>query len=285
MTEPLLRLLERCPLPAVGGDKHHRGTAVIVAGSECCPGAAVLAATAALRAGAGRVQIITAPAVATAVAIAVPESYVIGWDGGTSALPAEAISRLTAADAVLVGPGLDDDAACAARVIAAQLDARTPLLLDAQALAGVPDLLTHSMCLLCMPNRDEAEQLAASLDIGADVTSDDLAARLARRIGGPVAVRGEHTALADGDASYRHEGPPSLGTAGSGDVLAGIAVGLATRGLEHATALGWAIAVHSAAGEQLAAGRPNPGYLARELVDLLPAAFDKLRDEGQPDVK
>jgi NAD(P)H-hydrate repair Nnr-like enzyme with NAD(P)H-hydrate dehydratase domain len=61
MTELLPTLLERNPLPPVGGDKHDRGTAVIVAGTERCPGAAILAATAALRAGAGRVQIITAP--------------------------------------------------------------------------------------------------------------------------------------------------------------------------------------------------------------------------------
>ena len=65
-TVDIAQLLEAHPLPAVAGDKGERGTLVLVAGSPNCPGAAILSATAALRAGVGRVQVVTHPELVTA---------------------------------------------------------------------------------------------------------------------------------------------------------------------------------------------------------------------------
>jgi ADP-dependent NAD(P)H-hydrate dehydratase len=277
MTQPLAALIAASPLPPVAGDKHRRGDAVVVAGSDRCPGAATLAATAALRAGVGRVQIITSSHIATAVGIAVPEAYVIGWTVGDS-LPAEGRDYLRAADAVLVGPGLDYEADSIACAIASPVQATTPLLMDARSLHAVPDLLDRKLRVLCMPNEDEANDLVARLAITTTDRPENLARAIAQRTGAPAAVRGDITFLADGSNTYFHEGPPSLGTAGSGDVFAGIAVGLTARGIDPMVALAWTIASHAAAGERLAAGRPNPGYLAREIGDALPGALDALRD-------
>src|SRR5688572_22692543 len=77
-------LLRRWPLPppAKEGSKEGRGRALIIAGAEEMPGAAILASTAALRAGAGKVRVATAKAAALAVGAAVPELFVLGIAGG-----------------------------------------------------------------------------------------------------------------------------------------------------------------------------------------------------------
>jgi len=280
MTEQLSNLVDASPLPPVTGDKRERGSAVIVAGSEACPGAAVLAATAALRVGVGRVQIITTPPVATSIAIAVPESYVIAW-AADEELPSEARAQLEAARAVLVGPGLGDDARRRLCAVAAHLAPSTPLLVDALALAGVPHLLERGVHPVCLPNADEARELTSQLAIAENLPLDNVARAIAERTSAPCAVRGEETFLSDGSGIYAHRGPPSLGTAGSGDVLSGAAVGLVGRGISPLPALGWAIAAHSASGRRLDAGRANPGYLARELVDALPDALDRPLGVGE----
>src|SRR3954463_14163717 len=107
------RSLRRWPLPAPGESKYSRGDVVVIGGAAGSPGAAILAGRAALRAGAGRLRLAVAESVAAAVAVAVPEAAVVALAedgaghvaGGRLAGQAEALGG---ADAVLVGPGLDD---------------------------------------------------------------------------------------------------------------------------------------------------------------------------------
>lgn len=270
-------LLAANPLPPIGGDKRDRGTLLLVAGGEGCPGAAVLAAVAALRIGAGRVQVVCHPTVTTAVGIAVPEALVVGWDGA-GPLPEAVAGRVGSAAAVCVGPGLEAGADHAARAVAEHLPPGTPLLLDAQALPAAADLRRQH--LLVLPNLGEATDLAA--DLGLDPPSGDDAADLARalalELGSVAAVRGEETVVAGSEGTWTSTGDPGLGTAGSGDVLVGLAAGLAARGLPELVTVGWAVAVHAAAGRHLGGGRPNPGYLARELPDAVPEAVTSLGD-------
>jgi hydroxyethylthiazole kinase-like uncharacterized protein yjeF len=271
---PLHELLAANPLPPIDGDKLDRGVAVIVAGSEECPGAARLAATAALRVGAGKVQIVTAPAVAIPLGVAVPEALVVAWDPDQP--PTERVKELaTRADVVLVGPGLDAGSAAVARAVADHLDPSTPLLLDAHALDATRDLAGHRLVLL--PNAAEASDLAdGSRDRRPDVES--LADELAASFGAVVAVRGESTAIAAREARWIASGHPGLGTAGSGDVLAGATTGFVARGLEPLAAIGWAVAAHAVAGRLAseACGGPSYGYMASDLVDRLPAAVGEL---------
>ena len=103
-------LLAGWPLSGDDGDKHDRGTALVVGGSAETPGAALLAGTAALHIGAGRLQIATGAKIATAVAVAMPEARVIPIDEAEAGPLAE---LLAAADAVVIGPGIDDIVASA----------------------------------------------------------------------------------------------------------------------------------------------------------------------------
>jgi len=99
-----------------------------------------------------------------------------------------------------------------------------------------------------------------------------LAHELARTNGGPVAVRGPVTVVADGqDCWLFDDAPPGLGTPGSGDVFVGALGGLLACGSEPVAALGWAVALHAEAGARLARD-VTVGYLASEILRELPYA-------------
>jgi ADP-dependent NAD(P)H-hydrate dehydratase len=261
---PLTELLGDHPLPAATGDKGDRGTLVLVAGTAECPGAAILAAEAALRSDSGRVQVLTDPTVAAQVAVAVPEVLAVAFDPDDP-------HRLEHAGAVCAGPGLDASAVDDVLRLLRKADASTPLLLDAGALPVAPELCAGHRLVL-MPNVSEAQRLLG-VD---DEDPGSLAAALLERFGGAVAVRGATTVVAHASGAWVQEGVSGLGTPGSGDVLAGIAGALLGRGLEPVGALGWAVAVHARAGALLADGRSNPGYLARDVITSIPDAVAAL---------
>ena len=270
MTADLDDLLAAEPLPCIDGDKADRGSVLLVAGDPGCPGGAILAARAALRAGSGRVQIVTHPSIAIAVGIAVPEASTIGWDGH-QAPDAELTRRCREAATVLIGPGLGDRAPDTARNLAPLVPPGTPLVLDARSLDAAPAAQGHR--LIVLPNLDEAHALAD--EVG--VTEGDqahLAAGLATRLGAVVAVRGSNTLLTDGQRTWHTRGHSALGTAGSGDVLAGLVAGLAARNIDPLVAAGWAIAIHSQAGTHLGGPEPKVGYLASDLPLAIPVAVD-----------
>ncbi|MYM66947.1 NAD(P)H-hydrate dehydratase [Pseudoduganella sp. FT55W] len=131
------------PMPLADGDKNARGYVVIIAGSREMPGAVLLAATAALRAGAGKLAIVTADSVAPHVGVAVPEARVIGLretaEGGLivdQRPDLQAVCRQ--ASAVLIGPGMQDETACCQLVRALLPDCiHAPLILDAAGMSIV----------------------------------------------------------------------------------------------------------------------------------------------------
>ena len=276
MTPDVLDLLADRPLPSVAGDKRNRGTVVVVGGADTCPGAAVLAGVSALRVGAGRVQLVVHPSVAAAVGAAFPEALVLGWDHGEEAVPEPVAKRLGSADAVLVGPGLRSNGADTARAVADHVPHDVPLLVDATAVDAALDLAAEpDRRLVVSPNDTEARSL---LGLG-DGDVEDLAGDLSAALGGrPTAVRGVDTILVDGDGGrWTHSADAAgLGTAGSGDVLAGVAVALLGRDADPLTALAWAVALHARAGTRAAAAVGPIGFLAREVADELPRALAEL---------
>lgn len=251
--------------------KHDRGTVAVIAGSPSTPGAALLAGLAALRAGAGRLRIVTAPEVAIALGVAVPEALVTG-DPGDAARPAKA---------VLVGPGVLDDDVAAAWLDAAiaAVDDEGVLVIDAGALRVASDrsgdLRRLDGRLLLTPNAQEGEALGCT-------DPDDLPA-VADRFGAVVALRGAETLVAvPGQATclVERSGSVGLATSGSGDVAAGIAVGLCARGASPLTAAVWASAVHGRAGERLSRSVGPVSFLARDLLDEIPHALGDLVPHG-----
>ncbi len=283
-------LLAERPLPdnRLIQSKYDRGVALVIGGSAETPGAVLLAGVAALRVGAGKLQIVTAADTATAVGVAVPEARVVavptGRGGWLDPAVAERLAPLVeAADAVVVGTGsLDPDSAgqLLRRVLEAITDA--VLVVDAAALPVLgedPRLLDplHGRAVV-MPNPGE---MCSLIDMTIEEVVDDPRSALEEavgRLGVPVTLRGTQTwTAAPGSPIYMDEaGNPGLATSGSGDVVAGTIVGLAARGADPLTAALWATHLHAMAGERCAARIGEFGYLARELLDELPAALRDL---------
>jgi ADP-dependent NAD(P)H-hydrate dehydratase len=277
------------PMPAPDGDKEVRGHLLIVAGSEEMPGAIVLAATAALRAGAGKLTLATGASVAAQVAIAMPEARVIGLDetaqGGFRHEARHQLAPLAGkVDAVLVGPGMCDTAAsCELMRHLLPLFADSRLILDARAMQVVrqPAHFRFTQPVLLTPHAGELAQL---MGLSKDAVLADphaCATDAARRWHAVVALKGALTVLAMPDgSSWTHGahagGNIGLAISGSGDTLAGIIAGLAARGAPLAQACAWGIALHALAGEQLALRFGILGYLAREIPAEIPALLRNL---------
>ena len=273
------------PQPGSASDKGERGSIVVIGGSPQTPGAVLLAGVAALRAGAGKLAIITAEAVAASLAVAVPEALVAGVpttaEGGLDpAAMDEMVGRVQGTQAVLIGPGLSGPETTAELVagLLPRLPPEAAVVLDALALtcgALSADLLhARQGQAVLTPNDDEMERLLGHRP-GDEHSHGDLARSAARALGAVVALRGA-VASPDGRAWYGQTGHAGLGTSGSGDVLAGLVAGLAARGAPGEQAAVWGVHLHGEAGERLAARIGRLGFLARELLDEIPGVLTQL---------
>ena len=282
--------LRRHPLPSPDGegDKNVRGSVLIVGGAPTLPGAVILAATAALRAGAGRLRIMTGRSIAQAVGVAVPESMSVGLDEtDAGALARTAADQIVEAangvDAVLLGPGMEDPDAVAAllALVVPRLDGPT-VVLDAAALAFASK---HADGLHGLGGRailtPHATEMALLLGIEKDAVTADppaIARRAAAERQAVTALKGAQTFIATPDGALYHNkaGNVGLATSGSGDTLAGIVAGLAARGAEPWLAAAWGVYLHAAAGDALARRHGPLGFLARELLSEVPSLMASL---------
>jgi hydroxyethylthiazole kinase-like uncharacterized protein yjeF len=287
------------PVPSNDADKEGRGHVLVLGGSREMPGAVILAATAALRAGAGKLTIATGRSVAQLVALAIPESRVLGLaENDAGGFTVEAVAALDPlADkisAILIGPGMQDEAATARLVHALlpRLDGTdTKVLLDAEAMgavlhppAGDPPF-RFAVPVLLTPHAGEMAHLTGIAKDDICAAPDRHALDAAQRWNAVVALKGARTVIAapDGDAWQHEGGNVGLATSGSGDVLAGVIAGLAARGAGLAQAAAWGVALHARAGERLAERFGTLGYLARELCDDIPSLLEQAAgDAGAP---
>lgn len=280
-------LLRDWPLPDPGGDKNAKGRVLIVGGGAQTPGAILLAAEAALRVGAGKLQMATVRSTAPLLSTAVPEAFVEGLpeeeDGDISPTAAERVLELAeAADAVLLGPGImrPDAATALLERVVPHLD--TSVLVDALGMAyltrhreGVRHLEGRA---LLTPNADE---LATTLEVDpddADLDLRELAVRLARE-SGAVVLAGAATSyvVTPSGAVWRDDsGAPGMAASGAGDVKAGAVAGLLARGTSPEQAAVWGAFLHGRAGERLTASVGRVGFLARDLVRELPACLAEI---------
>jgi hydroxyethylthiazole kinase-like uncharacterized protein yjeF len=271
------RLLRDWPLPEPGGGKDARGTALVVGGSRFTPGAVLLAGLAALRAGAGVLQLAVAESTAAVASIQVPEALVIGLpesdDGSVRGEPPKPLVEMAGqAHAIAIGPGLNDvdQTAELLRNVLDVAGPRTALVLDAYALGALshrPDLLTgRTQPVVLTPNLVEARHLLGH-ETGNDLMAD--AAEIAEKYGAVVSLFG-HIVTPDGRAWREESGDVGLGTSGSGDVRAGIVTGLLCRGADAAQAACWGSYAHAVSGQRLIPRFGRVGYLARELLDEIP---------------
>jgi len=292
-------LLRRWPLPMPSdeGDKEERGRLLVIGGSRQMPGAVILAATAAMRAGAGKLAIATGASVAHLVALAIPESRVIGLpetgEGGIATAAAGALASMKGRlDAVLIGPGMQDEPAICEFVHALlpMLDG-VNVILDAAAMGVVCNAAAHDgrdagflgrygARVLLTPHAGEMAHLsgASKEDVAND--PEGMARHMARRWQATVALKGPvtHIATPDGRVWTHEGGNVGLAASGSGDTLAGIIVGLAARGAPLEQAGSWGVALHARAGDRLAERTGPLGFLTRDLAAEVPMLMHRLRD-------
>lgn len=279
--EPLVRRLAlrgvatRWPVPAQADHKYTRGVLGVVAGSDTYPGAAVLAALGAVRAGVGIVRYIGPLRVTDHVLAAVPE----------------AVPGLGQVQAWLLGSGVESDKEQDSAISEA-LSSGLPCVVDAGALeecvrsraagsrpAGADDVLMT-------PHAGELARMLNMLGYGVERSEVETrpmfhALWLARETDATVLLKGSTTLIASpsGGLSSQNDGPSWLATAGSGDVLAGIAGALMASGVGAMDAGAMAALVHGLAGTRASAGGP---IAAGRIADATPATIaDLLARTGQ----
>jgi hydroxyethylthiazole kinase-like uncharacterized protein yjeF len=281
-------LVSQFPLPyhPDDDDKEGRGRILIIAGSRELAGAAKLSALAALRAGAGKLQIATAESIAIPLAIDIPEARVIGCEETESgALAATIIEPMLewagGAQAIMMGCGLQHGPPLEELLdglLEACLD--KPLVLDAAVLGSLaPRAATLGAWkggAILLPH---AREMARLLECEAEEVERAplAAARLAaERFNAVALIKGQysHIVAPDGRAFRFEGGGVGLATSGSGDTLAGIVGGLAARGADPLTAALWGVYLHGEAGRRLSKSVGRIGFLARELLDEIPALLE-----------
>ncbi|MEV0903945.1 NAD(P)H-hydrate dehydratase [Streptomyces hokutonensis] len=268
--EPELEALQHAdvaallPVPDAESDKYRRGVVGIAAGSGRYPGAAVLAVAGALRGGAGAVRYV-GPA-ADAVIARFPEALVS--DRG----PAKA-GRV---QAWVVGPGAGDDAATVAEVVTADV----PVLIDADGLRlADPDAVrARTAPTLMTPHAGEAAALLGVPRAEVEAARLTSVRELARRYGATVLLKGSTTLVADSGGGAVRVNPTGTGwlaTAGSGDVLSGLAGSLLAAGLPAFDAGSVGAYLHGLAGRLAADGAPVG---AHDVAEAVRTAWRDVRD-------
>ncbi len=267
------------------------GHALLLAGSPGKAGAAILAARAAVRAGAGLVTVAVPEPILQTVDLGSIESMTLGLPAGASGQIAERAAEivLDAAEgkAVLaLGPGLGQDPATVAAIRRIVLECPLPLVLDADGLnafAGkAGDLNGRRAETILTPHPGELGRLLGIST--AQIQEDRVAAArgAAEETGAIVVLKGHLTLVASGTAVFVNPtGNPGMATGGAGDVLTGLLAGLVAQGLDALDATLLAVYLHGLAGD-LAAGRLREGNLAADdLVRILPGAFRVLKGEDE----
>lgn len=268
--------MRRHALPAPGdGGKEARGRVLVVGGGVELVGAAMLAGVAALRAGAGKLQVAVAEAAVAPLSVALPEARVLGLPKDRHGASARSVDVLadhaSRCDALLIGPGMmDDSEGLAAALLARATD--QAIVLDAGALDAVRATAPRSGLVLT-PNAGEMARLLAWDK--SKVDQDPLAAgrEAVARFQAVVVMKGAETYVAspNGQAGRYAGGGPGLGVSGSGDVLGGLIAGLLARGVSPFEAAAWGVFLHGEAGARLASKIGKLGYLAREIADEAPS--------------
>lgn len=286
-------------------DKYTRGSVLVVGGSTRFPGAAIMAAKAAARAGAGYVTLAVPEPVANLARTHLLEIPVVGLpadaDGTFSNAARAQVAELAARrSAVLVGPGMCVTGGIVG-VVSTLLEGKTPLVVDADGLNSIarltnnaldefPELLRRSAPLVLTPHRRELGRLVG---LTGDASPDTLTSALdaARRVvwadGGSeivVVAKGTATACVGVEVALLPKpGPACLATAGSGDVLAGIMAGLLSRGIETEnlpTLTALACEVHGCAASIAQERFGSRGVMAADIIDSVGVALDAVEDRA-----
>ncbi len=272
------------PLPAPDAHKDSRGRVLVVAGSAAYPGAAVLAAKGAQRAGAGYVTLACPELVVPVAHQHLVAATVVGMPSAHRAFSSRALERILVLaqdyDAVVLGPGLTlaDGSVVVARGLVAQLD--RPLVVDADALNALVDAVdlvaARKAPTVLTPHPGEMGRLLGIPTSAVQEDRIDAADRLASA-STAVVLKGAGTVVSTGQRRVIvTSGTPALATAGTGDVLSGVIGALLASGLEPLEAAALGAYWHGRAGEAAAAALTSVSVTAEDIPSFLPAAAAEL---------
>jgi hydroxyethylthiazole kinase-like uncharacterized protein yjeF len=235
----------------------------------------LLAGVAALRSGAGKLQVASGSDVAVPLAMAMPEAKIIGLAvdkrGQIEAANGELLKAALHTDALLVGPGMDDCSATAQVAVKLLRGTKAATILDAGALRAYKTRRSANVVLT--PHLGELASLTGLSPKQLSRRGAEIARDFAQSENVTLVMKGALTYIASADGRiWTHEGGSvGLGTPGSGDVLAGVITGLAARGARPEQAAVWGVWLHGKAGEMLSKRQGTVGFLAREIPDEIPA--------------
>ena len=255
--------------------KGNFGRILLLCGSRGYTGAAALAATGALRSGAGLVYLGVPESIYEIEAIKLTEPVVFPLpdkDGCFSASAIESVkTKLQNMDAVLIGPGIsctEDTHVFVANILRCY---NGPIILDADGinvLAGHIDLLRGRTGPTVLTPHD-----GEFMRIGGELSEDRVssAEAFARETGAVVLLKGHRTVITDGVESYvNHTGNPGMAVGGSGDILAGIITALIGQGIQPLLAAACGAWLHGAAGDICARQIGQYGMLPTDMLQVLP---------------
>ncbi len=298
--EDIIDFLQHLPASV---NKYSRGSVLVVAGSAQYPGAAIMAAKAAARAGAGYVAVATPEPCANLIRMALPSVPVIGIPadsrGTFGAAARTAVTELAQKySCVLCGPGMGVSAG-SMDVVMGLLELNVPLVLDADALnclakvsiGGIdatPDLYRREAPLILTPHHRELSRLVAGDDVSDLLSAIEAAQKIVWACGSDnlvVVAKGPTTAIVGVEkVLLPMAGPASLATAGSGDVLAGIIAGTVALNVKQVELwellCAYAVAIHSYTGFAAAERFGEKSVIATDLIDFIGPAMQLAADEA-----
>ncbi len=264
-------------------DKRASGAPLVVAGSVQFPGAAVLCARGAARAGAGYVTVATSEPAAAALRAHLVEQVVTAWDPPDVAGAVASLLETTRhCSAVALGPGLGLDDATGEIVRGFIEKLELPFVADASAFFHLTkrlELLRGKRCVLT-PHEREFARLSGEGSVASGTRIERLRAFVART-GITTLLKGAATLVDDGRTTHLNPtGTNALATAGTGDVLSGIIATLLSQGLEPADAARAGAYWHGLAGRQAAQRRPR-GVVAGDVAEALGEALPEAAQAGR----
>ena len=283
-TTPPPPTVPRLPPRPADGHKGTFGRVLVIAGSRGMTGAAVLCGSAALRGGAGLVQVAVPGEVLPTVAAGNPcyltSSFAQDTRGrlGSSAVD-ELVGAAAWADVVAVGPGLGQSDAVPGLMTALFDRANKPLVVDADglnALARLPaaDWRTRRQPAVLTPHPGEFARLCSQPAEAVRDRREELATAYAAEHQVVLVLKGHRTLVTDGSRLYRNDtGNPGMATGGTGDVLTGLIAALIGQKLDPFDASVLGVWVHGRAGDLAAGVVGQTALIATDLLTYLPAAL------------
>ncbi|MDR2118187.1 MAG: NAD(P)H-hydrate dehydratase [Tannerellaceae bacterium] len=261
------------------------GHALLIAGSRGRMGASLLAAGACLRSGAGLLTVHTPLCGETVLQTACPEAM-LSLDAHTDCF--SALPDLAAYTAIGLGPGLGQHPLSGEALHALLRESTVPLVIDADALNLIASRKEWTDCIppgsILTPHPKEFDRLAGASDSSYERLMKAQAFAAEHRL--TLVLKGAYTATCtpDGNIYFNSSGNPGMATAGSGDVLTGVILGLLAVGLQPEDAARTGVLIHGTAGDLAAAYQSEESLTAGDIVEKLGKAFRQIRadDAGSP---